>query len=292
MKYADDQEEVCSGHGTCDVTNGKCVCFPSFSGTKCHEKLCPGQCSGRGHCNKATGECECNGGYEGHSCQHMTCAGGCGGTSRGACDRDSGHCVCHEGYSGTNCGKSTSCDVQATTFQEWAMFRVGWSKCPTGSVVTGLKTASQLNVDSVLSDCSSIECLERARCAKPCFEGTPLQLGHCYQANWWKSFNHAGWSKCREPYFLAGLYRSACSSLYCIEVAHCCEVHAATYSQCGEHSWVNQITKADSWAEVPTDRFVTGLYRAGNDATIHDMTKAAFCNFALEGRSTADSTPP
>ena len=128
--------------------------------------------------------------------------------------------------------------------------------------------------------CTSIECLESAQCSRPCFESQPLSYGHCYQANWWRSFNRRGWSKCREPYYLAGLYRSACTSLYCVEVGYCCTIEKSTWAQCGETNWASQIGKFDSWAEVPKDRFLTGLHRAGEDATIHDMDMASHCSFA------------
>lgn len=282
VRYAADQEQACSGHGSCDGATGKCICAESFTGLKCGERTCLDECSGEGGCNKNTGECECNGGYQGRSCEFRSCAGGCGGSSSGVCDRDSGTCVCKEGYSGKNCGKSTTCNVQTTTLQDWAMFRSGWSTCPYGSFLTGLKTAPKVQTEGGESiECSSIECLQQARCSTPCFESTPVRYGHCYQANWWKSFNTAGWSKCRDPYYITGFYRNRCSSLYCIEVAQCCTVHEATYTQCGEHPWTNQLSRPDSWALVPDNRFITGLYRAGRDGTISDMTKAAVCNFEM-----------
>jgi len=272
MLFSDVEEEVCYGHGICNGKTGRCTCFKGWRGYRCDQKDCPDECSSRGTCDHSKGKCLCNAGYHGLSCEWKTCPAQCGGLSSGECDRDSGKCVCKAGYSGRACGKSTTCDSKATTYRQWSMFRQGWSKCPYGWLMTGVKTGG----------CSSIECLQRARCARPCIEGTRLALGDCYQANWWMALNKRGYSKCRDPYFLAGLYRNKCNSLYCIEVGYCCTVRKASYSQCGEHTWTAQITKLHSWAHVPANRFITGLWRKGKDATVHDLQRALFCNFVIE----------
>lgn len=49
----------------------------------------------------------------------------------------------------------------------------------------------------------------------------------CYNASWASSFDSAGWSTCKEGYFMVGLHRShvncaAPDNLGCIETAKCC----------------------------------------------------------------------
>jgi len=129
--------------------------------------------------------------------------------------------------------------------------------------------------------CTSIECLEKARCAKPCLEGntTPLKYGHCYQANWWVSFNKEGWNKCREPYYLVGFYRNTCTSLYCIELGYCCTIQDSDWAQCDEDSWATQMTTFDNWATIRDNRFINGIYRKGVSSSIEDLTKVSYCNF-------------
>merc|ERR1712086_405719 len=58
---------------------------------------------------------------------------------------------------------------------------------------------------------------------RPCEGGASdknyLRLEHCYHENWWKKFDFKGGKLCRKNYFVAGLFRSHCNSLYCLEMA-------------------------------------------------------------------------
>jgi hypothetical protein len=272
LKYSKSQSEVCSGHGLCEGATGTCTCHDHWSGPKCDQHHCPSDCSGEGDCNYSTGQCVCKAGRTGADCAYKTCPANCGGSANGRCDRDAGVCVCNPGFSGPECQKSTTCDAVETTYRDWMMSRAGWSKCPWGTLLTGFKT----------STCTSIECLDKAHCAKPCHGGTRVGIGECYQAHWWTSFNTGGWSKCREPYYLAGVYRNTCRSLYCIEVGYCCLINGASYDQCQQHTWSGSMKSQNAWAKVPVNRFVTGLHREGKDATIHDMDKASACNFKMD----------
>jgi hypothetical protein len=78
---------------------------------------------------------------------------------------------------------------------------------------------------------------------------------------------------------MTGLYRNKCSSLYCIEVARCCEVQSSISTQCGESIWENQMKRPGVWTQIPENRFLTGLYREGLSGTIHDLSKVSHCNF-------------
>jgi len=54
--------------------------------------------------------------------------------------------------------------------------------------------------------------------------GKHTQYADCYDHNWVLSFDQEGWSTCNEGYFIVGLYRNTCNSLFCIEYARCCRV--------------------------------------------------------------------
>jgi hypothetical protein len=78
----------CSGHGTCDTSNGVCTCATGFAGAACDQcavgyksyptcyaiQTCPANCSGHGTCNDQTGVCTCATGFAGTACD--VCAAG------------------------------------------------------------------------------------------------------------------------------------------------------------------------------------------------------------------------
>ena len=90
---------LCSGAGHC-VDDGRCRCYPGFTGADCGQRTCPGaeswgqslyygvaraaplvgagvhlfeECAGRGSCNRGTGLCACFPGFEGAACQRWSC---------------------------------------------------------------------------------------------------------------------------------------------------------------------------------------------------------------------------
>lgn len=89
----------CNDQGRC--VDGKCVCYPEFSGSDCSESECPGNCNDRGRC--VNGQCECDPGYTGPDCSQNACPDNC--NNKGKCVN--GKCVCDAGFSGENCAEKT-----------------------------------------------------------------------------------------------------------------------------------------------------------------------------------------
>ncbi|MFA5185514.1 MAG: hypothetical protein WC551_03430 [Patescibacteria group bacterium] len=120
----------CSGHGSCDTSNGTCTCSTGFDGAACDTcktgyknyptcyaiLSCPANCSGHGTCNDQTGSCSCNTGFQSPDCgscatgyanyptcyQVTTCPGNnCSG--HGTCNNQTGVCACATGFDGAGC---------------------------------------------------------------------------------------------------------------------------------------------------------------------------------------------
>jgi hypothetical protein len=272
--YTPRDQEVCSGHGICTTTGdnaGHCACFESYAGAKCDTRVCQDNCNDRGTCNTETAICACNSGFAGDACEAVECPGNCGGGVGGTCDSSSGVCICRPGYSGPDCKASTTCDAEETTYRDWAMFRKGWSKCPYGSLMTGMKRGG----------CNGAHCLDSAMCAKPCHGDKRMGLLHCYQADWWSALDKEGVGMCDDGYYMAGLYRNNCMSLYCIEMAWCCSIVTSGWDSttCGHKDWYSSISKDNTWATVPANRFMTGIGRRGISTTLDDMRDVHFCNY-------------
>ncbi|XP_047240806.1 tenascin isoform X2 [Girardinichthys multiradiatus] len=92
----------CNDHGRC--VNGECVCNPGFSGPNCSQKACPDNCTNRGRC--VNGECVCNPVFSGPDCSQKACPDNC--TNRGRCVN--GECVCNPGFSGPDCSQKACPD--------------------------------------------------------------------------------------------------------------------------------------------------------------------------------------
>ena len=89
-----------------------------------------------------------------------------------------------------------------------------WAECPTGYFLQGL-----WRNDGV----GWLYQIEEAKCCKP--KTLPDKYGHCYNENIWGSFDHYGLSECkRGGYYVAGLYKSNCNTLGCIEMLRCCSM--------------------------------------------------------------------
>jgi len=268
----------CNGRGVCETKgdkNGKCTCSNRFKGDACeHFK---GDCAGAGTFQPLTGRCLCSSGRVGgacvknaagspecHSCQYKSCPKNCFGGGQGVqpngyCDRISGKCVCNsdETYNGKKCKSICRQQKQmvdwSRSFDKW-----GWSVCPTKWLLTGLRTDG--GGDALYN-------IDLGQCEKPC-EGTgtdksAIGITHCYHENWWKKFDTKGGKFCRRNYFVAGLFRSHCNSLYCLEMAKCCQVKRSIWTRC-QWTPINQAAfqSGRHTAEVQgTKAFIAGFYR-------------------------------
>ncbi|XP_029587640.1 tenascin isoform X2 [Salmo trutta] len=91
----DECPNECSDQGRCE--DGKCVCFPGFSGPDCSLSDCPGNCNDKGKC--VNGQCVCNPGFTGPDCSSESCPGNC--NNKGRCENS--QCVCNTGFTGPDC---------------------------------------------------------------------------------------------------------------------------------------------------------------------------------------------
>ncbi|XP_015249510.1 PREDICTED: tenascin-like isoform X1 [Cyprinodon variegatus] len=89
----------CSDQGRC--VDGKCVCFPGYTGPDCSESGCPGNCNDHGRC--VNGECVCDSGFSGPDCTQKACPDNC--NSHGRCVN--GQCVCDTGFTGPSCSEES-----------------------------------------------------------------------------------------------------------------------------------------------------------------------------------------
>ncbi|XP_023276562.1 tenascin-like isoform X3 [Seriola lalandi dorsalis] len=89
----------CSDQGRC--VDGKCICFPGFSGPDCSDSNCPGNCNDNGRC--VNGQCVCDPGFTGPDCSDTACPNNC--NNHGQCVN--GKCVCDSGFTGTDCSEKS-----------------------------------------------------------------------------------------------------------------------------------------------------------------------------------------
>jgi len=133
------------------------------------------------------------------------------------------------------------------------MDKWGWSLCKHGWLLTGLKTDARGN---------ALYNLEQAKCEKPCEgQNENIPITHCYHENWWKKFDTKGGKFCRKNYFVAGLFRSHCNSLYCLEMAKCCQVKRSMWNSC---TWIPATgMNSGKWITVEGSKaFISGFYRS------------------------------
>lgn len=103
---------LCSGHGACNESVGRCVCMGRWRGDECEVQGCPGfaetgkDCNGHGICQ--AGACICAAGWgmlnqnlseAQNACADNVCPADCG--DHGVCLN--GQCRCHQGWEGPNC---------------------------------------------------------------------------------------------------------------------------------------------------------------------------------------------
>merc|ERR1719230_1994052 len=258
-----DNEECGVGLGTCDEDTGRCACATGTScGIVAHDDKCPGACI----YNKC--QSNCNG-------QDTD-----GSSNTGKCDRYSGYCMCSPAITlnGPDCeapgrwkeaGAETATDVHRPSVS-WAltMDKWGWSICPAGNLLVGIVVDGQGTKDALFN-------LESGICARPAENNILIDRAvephRCYHENWWKKFDTRGGKFCRRNYFLAGLFRSHCNSLYCIEMAKCCSVKRSIWTDCKwttKNNW-NQDAPYTLGVDVSdTAAFAVGFFRTA----LHTLT--------------------
>jgi len=294
-KFAGWSASACNNRGECltktvdGELEGECKCDENHNfGKACEYHKCGSgggvECQGRGECKKETGMCMCDAPYHGarceggegpkkscFSCAYQSCIADCG-AGGGVCNKVAGECTCmaENPATFTNGGTCRSPCRTLTYEADWSRSfdKWGWSTCKDDFLLTGLKRDG---AGDALYNIAS------AKCARACEGGASdlnyLRLEHCYHENWWKKFDFKGGKLCRRNYFVAGLFRSHCNSLYCLEMAKCCQVQRSVWNAC---KWVdiqsafsdkNCAVEGDkmqcSWAEVNDETsFIAGFYRS------------------------------
>merc|ERR1711959_299035 len=315
-KFAGWSASACHGRGECltrevdGELEGFCKCNENHNyGKACEWHKCGDggngvECQGRGTCKKENGMCMCDAPFHGarceggegskkqcFSCSYKSCIGDCG--DNGSCNKIAGECTCNaqEGtfYNGALC-KAPCRMLEYVSDWTRSMDKWGWSTCKEDFLLTGIKRDGA--GDALYN-------LAYGKCARPC-EGTAssqkaLRLEHCYHENWWKKFDFAGGKFCRKNYFIAGLFRSHCNSLYCLEMAKCCQVQRSLWNQCKWVAISSQFSDKNckeengriecSWAEIEDSKsFVAGFYRT-QQHTLDGLTYIRKCEPYFFGAS-------
>merc|ERR1712086_72122 len=207
------------------------------------------------------------------SCTYQNCIADCGGGS-GVCNKIAGECTCEaepgQFFNGATCKKACKSQTyvadSSRSFDKW-----GWSTCKDNHLLTGLKRDGA--GDALYN-------LAYGKCARPC-EGDPsspkdLRLEHCYHENWWKKFDFKGGKLCRKNYVVAGLFRSHCNSLYCLEMAKCCQVKKSLWTACKWVSKTGWTGRKNGIKANNKDGFVVGFWRDSKH-TLNGLTELRIC---------------
>jgi len=288
--------------GTGESVGGTCDCNSMSAGQHCVERRCPGftkpaegeapvEGFGGEECGKGLGKCLADpatyGIYTGRcmcalgtscgiedqdahcpgACIYNKCQSNCGGantdgaTNTGLCDRFSGYCMCdpNDIFNGPDCQVPMRGPSEwmawYTQFDKW-----GWATCKQGRLMTGLKGDGQQTMDALYN-------IAKAQCQEPYENHMKIERAvekhRCYHENWWKKFDTRGGKFCRRNYFLAGMFRSHCNSLYCIEMAKCCNVKRSVWIDCKWNPVPSGWTRSDaSGATVSgSQAFMVGFFR-------------------------------
>jgi hypothetical protein len=257
---------------------------------------------GKGQCvtsGENAGRCECQGtnacgvpaadmkaGCPG-ACLYEDCANNCGGDDTdggtgqvGTCDRFTGLCSCSPSavFNGPEClipSRGVAAGEQKIDEMVWtsSMDKWGWSTCSPGTLLIGMKTDMKQSKDALYN-------LDSGLCQQPWEAGSKisnaLHTSRCYHENWWKKFDTRGGKFCRRNYFVAGLFRSHCNSLYCIEMAKCCQVKRSMWTDCKWTSTKGWNKEANGFQVAGNQGFVVGFFR-GAEHTLAGITSVRQC---------------
>lgn len=155
----------------------------------------------------------------------------------------------------------------------WTIWnKPGWIACPHGQLMYELKRSS----------CQALSCIASGGCAAACEGSTGnnnhvFQIRHCYHdLRWYNEFDKEGLAECLPDYFVAGLFRS-CESLYCLNMAKCCSLKEARWTQCKESDWAATFEQAGT-GRVKPDQFIVG-FRRGKGHQLKNIDGAKGCGF-------------
>ncbi|XP_028414750.1 uncharacterized protein LOC114537838 [Dendronephthya gigantea] len=95
--------------------------------------------------------------------------------------------------------------------------------------------------------------------------------------NWWKSFDHKGWSQCGNGRYMAGLYRNKRrrrrDPIFLLEAAKCVDAPGYLYSSpgdryCYNHNWWKSFDRK-GWSTCKYGYYMTGLWRNSGNKLSH-----------------------
>ena len=146
----------------------------------------------------------------------------------------------------------------------WHSFnKQGWSTCAKNSYMSGIYRSVRERPDKIkqigMARCQGATGYIDRIFASPFTSEVQI----CYNQNWWSSFDHKGWSTCRNGYFMTGLFRSAGQYLNNIEEAKCCrpKVAARRWGHCYNLNVWHSFDR-EGWSGCQHNYFMTGLYRS------------------------------
>jgi len=314
--YKKSSPIACNGRGIAISSSypAKCVCSSVSTGKTCQKIRCPGfdlqsyndgvkagsagdpECGkGVGICNTVKGRCSCvstaSCGVVGqplcpNACVYKDCEANCqgtntdGSTASGLCDRFSGLCSCNPNnvFNGPSCvkpGRGSGKTDKGSQTMIWTatMDKWGWSLCNKGYLLVGMKTDRLQTMDALYN-------LDKGVCQQP-FEASSAILkgvepSRCYHENWWKKFDTRGGKFCRRNYFVSGLFRSHCNSLYCIEMAKCCSVKRSVWTDCKWKNVRDWVSSSNGIQVDGSQGFIVGFFR-GAQHTLQGITSIRQC---------------
>eukprot|EP00003_Mantamonas_plastica_P001076 TRINITY_DN107_c0_g1_i11.p1 TRINITY_DN107_c0_g1~~TRINITY_DN107_c0_g1_i11.p1 ORF type:complete len:1631 (-),score=510.27 TRINITY_DN107_c0_g1_i11:1358-6250(-) len=142
----------------------------------------------------------------------------------------------------------------------WSSFdRKGSVKCRPGFTITQL----------FKSTCNGLHCLEEAVCCGYDNKDAPR-----YKANWWRSLDHRGWSKCKPGYAISGFFRNNCSGLNCLEEAYCTKMVSSQHCVLKHNTF-----QGKGWTSCPSGYAMHAVYRHARNGAggLNDLSTIQCC---------------
>ena len=135
--------------------------------------------------------------------------------------------------------------------------REGWSLCGQGRYMTGMWRHHHKSGDERIGRIEFAECRDAPSYLYPAKDDM-----ECYNHNWWSSFDRQGWSKCKNGYYMTGLYNTNGEKLYNIEEAKCCrpKTQVKKWGHCYSHD-VSSAFDHVGWSKCNSGYYMTGLWR-------------------------------